>query len=179
MPASQLTRFQVLRAGNHVDKRSHGRLVIARLVGSETVRFVLSVGVRLDSRIGTEGEPLLARSKRQLLASSNGRVASPDLRGGAHVLRHSRVAWCPSKCGCGGGRCVQHPRHHRAWVNGLAARCTASCRRNSGVEANLTRRSNLTRCSNRRESGMNTPKTQRTRTPVDTASLRSASHRST
>jgi hypothetical protein len=66
--------------------------------------------------------------KLQLLASASGRGASSGLRCGAHVVRHSRVAWRPSKWGWGEGRCVLRPRHHRAWVNGWAYRCAASCR---------------------------------------------------
>ena len=113
MPAWQSMHARALQASCLAGVEAQGALVSVGLVGAETKHFVGSPCAKSDAHIEAGFGQVLVPPKLQLLVSASGRVASPGLRRGAHVLRHSRVAWRPSKCGCGQGRCVLRPRHHR------------------------------------------------------------------
>jgi hypothetical protein len=141
MPAWQSMHARALQASCLAGVEAPGPLVSVGLVGAQTMHFIPSACAKSDSHSEAAAGQWFMPPKLQLLVSASGRGASPGLRRGAHVLRHSRVAWRPSKCGCGQGRCVLRPRHHCAWVKGLASRCAASCQSSFVVGANLTRRS--------------------------------------
>jgi hypothetical protein len=141
MPALQLMLARALRVSHLAGVEGQGVLVSVGFIGAEAMHIVPPVGIKSHSYIEAAAGQLFMPPKVRLLASASGGVASPGLHRGAHVLRHSRVAWRPSKCGCGEGRGVLRPRHHRAWMKGLASRCTASCRSGFVAGANLTRRS--------------------------------------
>ena len=138
MPAWQSMHAHALQTRCLAGVGPQGALVSVGLVGAEAMHFIPSACAKSDSHSEAAAGQSFMPSKLQLLVSASGRVASPGLRGGAHVLRHSRVAWRPSKCGCGQGRCVLRPRHHRGMGEsiGLPLHCVVAKQLRRGGKPN-------------------------------------------